>query len=333
MNKKIVLIALALLSISGNAFARSNILVVGSSTVYPFTTVVAEKLGRLDEHKTPVVESTGTGGGMKLFCAGVGNQTPDMTNASRAIKKSELELCASNNVTPIEMKVGYDGIVLANSIEAKQLDITPRQVYLALAKTVNGQPNPYTHWNQIDPSLPEHRIEVLGPPPTSGTRDAFVELLMEKGCKTFPEIKALKKKDKTAYKNLCHEMRDDGYFIEAGENDSLIVNMLKANPNSFGIFGFSFLDQNRDLIQGSVIGGVKPEFENIADGSYPVSRALYVYIKKEHLTIRPSIKTFVEIYMSDEAAGEFGYLADRGLIPMPKDELDLARELISIDIK
>lgn len=324
MNKMRIFIVSLLAVVSLNAIARDNILIVGSSTVYPFTTVVAERLGKQTGF-TPVVESTGTGGGMKLFCGGVGTNTPDLTNASRAIKKSEAEMCASNGVTPIEMKVGYDGIVLANSRDSARLEISPRHVYMALAKTVNGAPNPYTHWGQIDPSLPNVEIQVLGPPPTSGTRDAFVELLMEKGCNSFPEIKELKKTDKKAYKTLCHEMRSDGHFIEAGENDSLIVNHLRAEPNAFGIFGFSFLDQNQDLIQGSIIDGVEPTFDNIANSSYPVSRALYVYIKKEHTTVFPHIVNFVEVYLSEEMAGDYGLLSDRGLIPMPATELEKVR--------
>jgi len=324
MNKIRVFLISLLAVVSLNAIARDNILIVGSSTVYPFTTVVAERLGKQTGF-TPVVESTGTGGGMKLFCAGVGVNTPDLTNASRAIKKSEADLCVSNGVTPVEMKVGYDGIVLANSRDSARLEISPRHLYMALANTVNGAPNPYTHWSQIDPSLPSVEIQVLGPPPTSGTRDAFVELLMEKGCKTFPEIKELKKTDKKAYKALCHEMRSDGHFIEAGENDSLIVNHLRAEPNAFGIFGFSFLDQNQDLIHGAIIGGVEPTFDNIADSSYPVSRALYVYIKKEHTRVFPHIIDFVEIYLSEEMAGDYGLLSDRGLIPMPVTELEKVR--------
>jgi len=258
------------------AIARDQINIVGSSTVFPFSTTVAERFGKSTEFKTPVVESTGSGGGLKLFCAGVGERYPDIANASRRIKASEVEKCAANGVNEIiEAKIGFDGIVLANSREAAQMEISTRDIFLALAKDVpNGegatQPNPYTTWDEINPELPAIKIEVLGPPPTSGTRDAIAELALEGGCKSFDWIKALKKTDKSAYKALCHRIREDGAYIEAGENDNLIVQKLQANPTAFGIFGYSFLEQNSDSLQGSIVNGVPPEFEEIADGNYPI---------------------------------------------------------------
>jgi len=316
----------ALSALSSGALARNQVNIVGSSTVFPFSTTVAERFSKKTEFKTPVVESTGSGGGLKLFCAGAGENTPDITNASRRIKKSEVDLCAKNGVTEIvEVKIGYDGIVLANSKKSPQMNISLRDLFLALARNVpdgegKTKPNPYTTWKQINPELPDVKIEVLGPPPTSGTRDAFVELAMEGGCKKFGWIKAMKKSDKKGYKALCHTIREDGAFIEAGENDNLIVQKLKANPAAFGIFGFSFLDQNTDAIQGSKINGLAPEFEKIADGSYPVSRSLYFYVKKSHIGKVPGITEYMAEFISDEASGEEGYLADKGLIPMTADE-------------
>lgn len=310
------------------ALARDEIRIVGSSTVYPFSTVVAERFGRSSAFKTPVVESTGTGGGFKLFCSGVGERTPDVSNASRAIKSSEVELCAKNGVTDIiEVKIGYDGIVMANAQGANHYELSTRDIFLALAKNVPGADgtlvlNTAKTWKDVNPSLPDARIEVLGPPPTSGTRDAFAELAMEQGCKSFPEIKALKKTDKKRYKAICHGVREDGAYIEAGENDNLIVQKLDANHNALGIFGYSFLDQNADKVQASVINGTEATFENIADGSYAVARPLFFYVKKAHLDAIPGLKEFVMEFISDDASGEEGYLADRGLIPMSGEERD-----------
>lgn len=311
-------------AIAGAAEAREEIRIVGSSTVYPFATVVAEEFGKTTDFKTPVIESTGSGGGFKLFCAGTGVDHPDITNASRRIKKSEVERCAKNGISKItEVQIGFDGIVLANSRAASKVNLTLRQLWLALAKDVPGAggtliANPYQKWSDIDPSLPSVRIEVLGPPPTSGTRDAFVELAMEGGCKTFPDIKALKKQDKKAYKKLCHTIREDGAFVEAGENDNLIVQKLEANSKAFGVFGYSFLDQNRDAVQGTTIDGVEPSFDNIASGSYPVSRSLYFYVKQAHVGVIPGMAEYLAKFTDEEALGEFGYLTDKGLIPMPE---------------
>ena len=305
---------------------RDQIKIVGSSTVYPFATTVAENFGRSTSFKTPIVESTGSGGGLKLFCSGVGANHPDITNASRRIKASEVELCAKNGINDIvEVKVGYDGIVLANSRKSGQFTLTLQEVFLALAKDIpngNGglKPNDNIKWSDINPSLPDTKIEVLGPPPTSGTRDAFVELAMEGGCKTFDWIKAMKSSDKDAYKALCHAMREDRHFIEAGENDNLIVQKLNANPDALGIFGFGFLDQNADSVQGSVINNTQPTFENISEGAYPVSRSLYFYVKKDNIGKVPGITEYLGEFMSDRASGPDGYLAEKGLIPMNATE-------------
>ena len=310
------------------ASGRDYISVVGSSTVYPFATVVAEKFGKSTSFKTPKIESTGSGGGLKLFCAGVGVEHPDVTNASRRIKQSEFDRCVQNGVKEIiEIKIGYDGIVMANSKKAAPLKLTRKDVFLALAKEIpdpaGGEkliPNPYKTWKDVNPSLPAKSIEVLGPPPTSGTRDAFVELAMEGGAKKFAWIKAIKKKDKKAYKAICHTIREDGAYVEAGENDNLIVQKLEANPNAVGIFGFSFLDQNMDRIQGSYVDGIQPTFDNIADGKYPVSRPLYFYVKKAHAEVIPGIKEFLDEFTSDKAWGPEGYLSEKGMIPMPDAE-------------
>ena len=319
-------IAGAVFAQTGMAQARDQIRIVGSSTVFPFATAVAEKFGKTTAFKTPVVESTGSGGGLKLFCAGIGDEHPDITNASRRIKISEIEKCSANGISDItEVKVGYDGIVIANSKKSDRMALSLKDVFLALAKNVpvgEGKlvANPYKTWKDINASLPATKIEVLGPPPTSGTRDAFVELAMEGGCKAFPWIKALKKTDKKAYKALCHTLREDGNYVEAGENDNLIVQKLDANPKAFGIFGFSFLDQNADTLQGSLIKAMDPSFENIADGKYPVSRALFFYVKKAHVGIVPGINEFLAEFTSEKAYGEEGYLTDKGLIPMPEVE-------------
>ncbi len=315
-------LAAIVLAAATPAMARDQINIVGSSTVFPFSTTVAERFGKTTEYKTPVVESTGSGGGLKLFCAGNGLDTPDITNASRRIKASEVKKCADNGVTEIvEATIGFDGIVIANSSSAAQLEVTLRDVFLALAKNVpdgNGgtEPNPYTTWRQVNADLPDVKIEVLGPPPTSGTRDAFAELALEGGCKTFDWIKALKKKDKHAYKALCHTIREDGAYIEAGENDNLIVQKLQANPDAFGVFGYSFLEQNSDVIQGSIVNGVAPEFEEIADGNYPIARSLFFYVKKSHVDQIPGIREYLAEFTAEDTWGDEGYLADKGLIPL-----------------
>lgn len=316
----------ALVATAGVATARDQIKIVGSSTVFPFATTVAERFGKSTDFKAPIVESTGSGGGLKLFCAGAGESHPDITNASRRIKKSEVEKCAENGINDIvEVKIGYDGIVLGNSRKSPVMEVSRKDIFLALAKDIpdgegKWKANPHKTWKDVNASLPAKKIEVMGPPPTSGTRDAFVELAMEGGCKKFDWVKALKKTDKNAYKARCHTIREDGAFIEAGENDNLIVQKLQANPDAFGIFGFSFLDQNSDSIQGSKVGGKEPSFENISSGDYPVSRSLYFYVKKAHVGVIKGIKEFLAEFTSENAWGPEGYLAEKGLIPMPDDE-------------
>lgn len=326
IRKSLALAVLATVVMTGAAEARDQIRIVGSSTVFPFTTRVAEEFGRTTSFKTPVVESTGTGGGFKLFCEGVGADTADISNASRAVKKSEVETCAKNGVTEItEIKIGFDGIVFANSSAAPRLDVTLEQLFLALAKDVpDGKggviANPYKMWSEIDPSLPAKKIEVLGPPPTSGTRDAFAELAMEGGCNRIPALAELKKTDEAKHKAVCQGIREDGAFVEAGENDVLIVRKLDANKDAFGIFGYSFLDQNRDKIQSSLINGIEDDYDNISSGKYPISRSLFIYVKKAHVGVVPGIKEFIAEYTSDKAWGPDGYLAAKGLIALPDAE-------------
>ena len=326
IRRALALAVLATVVTAAAAQARDQIRIVGSSTVFPFTTRVAEEFGRTTNFKTPVVESTGTGGGFKLFCEGAGVDTPDIANASRGVKKSEVETCAKNGVTEItEIKIGFDGIVLANSLASPQLNINLQQLFLALAKDVpDGKgglvANPNKMWSDVDKSLPAKKIEVLGPPPTSGTRDAFAELAMEGGCNRIPELAALKKTDEAKHKAVCQGIREDGAFIEAGENDVLIVRKLEANKDAFGIFGYSFLDQNRDKIQSSLIDGIDDDYDNISSGRYPISRSLFIYVKKAHIGVVPGIKEFLSEYTSDKAWGPEGYLADKGLIALPDAE-------------
>jgi phosphate transport system substrate-binding protein len=329
--RRAVLAAATLLLAAAPAAARDQIRIVGSSTVYPFATAVAEEFGRSSKFKTPIIESTGTGGGLKLFCAGVGVEHPDVTNASRRIKQSEVDQCKANGVTAItEVKIGYDGIVIANAKKSPRYKLSLQQLFLALAKQVPAPggglvANPNKTWKDVDPSLPNVKIEVLGPPPTSGTRDAFNELVIEGGCNAYSELKALKEKDEAKYKSICLAVREDGAYIEAGENDNLIVQKLVANPNALGVFGYSFLEENTDKIQGSIVGGVEPTFEDIASGKYPVSRPLYIYVKNAHVKSIPGIREYVAEFMSEKAVGDEGYLADRGLIPAPKTEREKFR--------
>ncbi|MFT5401119.1 MAG: phosphate transport system substrate-binding protein [Planctomycetota bacterium] len=327
MNKFSLAAYAALMTLSvghAQAAGRDTISIVGSSTVYPFATVVAEKFGRKTKFNTPKIESTGSGGGMKLFCSGIGVDTPDITNSSRAMKSSEFKKCQSNGVTDItEVHIGFDGIAIANSVESTQFNLSLKDIFLALAKEVPNPDgsetlvaNPYRNWNEVNKSLPDSKIEVLGPPPTSGTRDAFAELAMEGGCNKISWIKAMKKTNKAAYKEVCHGIREDGAYVEAGENDNLIVQKLEKNPSTLGIFGYSFLEQNDDIVQGSIVEGEKPEFENIADGSYPISRPLYFYVKNAHSGSIPGITQFLQEFTSEAAMGEDGYLLDKGLIPL-----------------
>ena len=322
----VAVVAAAAMTLSVSAIARDNISIVGSSTVYPFATVVAERFGKTTTFKTPVIESTGSGGGAKLFCAGVGIEHPDVTNASRRMKKSEFEKCTENGIELTEILIGFDGIVVANSKSSEQLSLTRKDLFLALAKEVPNPsgsedlvPNPYQTWKQVNPELPDVKIEVLGPPPTSGTRDAFAELAMEGGCKTFPWIKDMKKKDKKMYKSVCHTVREDGAYVESGENDNLIVQKLQKNPAALGIFGFSFMEENSSKVQGSIIEGFSPTFSSIADKSYKISRPLYFYVKKNHVGVIPGIEEYVAEFTKESTWGPDGYLSERGMIPLSDD--------------
>jgi phosphate transport system substrate-binding protein len=314
--------------------ARDYISIVGSSTVFPFASTVAENFGRAGKFKTPKVESTGTGGGMKLFCGGVGVQYPDIADASRRMKPTEFADCAAKGVRDIsEIKIGFDGIVIANSKAAPQFKLTRQQLYLALAKQVPSrqdpnvlETNPYMNWRDIAKSLPDAKIEVLGPPPTSGTRDAFIELVLENGCQNYPWLKALKDVNEKRFKQTCDAIREDGAYIDAGENDNLIVQKLEANSHALGIFGYSFLEENRNKIQGSTVEGVAPEFDNISSARYPISRALYFYVKKAHIAVIPGIKEYIAEFLSPKAVGDDGYAVAKGLIPLPKGELDSVRK-------
>ncbi|MGB8313121.1 MAG: PstS family phosphate ABC transporter substrate-binding protein [Aestuariivirga sp.] len=329
--KKVLLAVSALALFAGPALARDQIRIVGSSTVYPFTTTVAENFGKTSGMKTPVVESTGTGGGMKLFCSGAGEDTPDMTNASRRIKKSEFEDCAKNGVTDIvEVKIGFDGLTLAASKDAPAMKLTKQQIFMALAKQVPDKDgklvdNPYKLWSDIDASLPKEKIEVLGPPPTSGTRDSFMELALEAGAGKFKSLEDLKKSDAKAYEAVWKSIREDGAFVEAGENDNLIVQKLQANPAALGIFGYSFLEENASSIKGTEIDGIAPTYDTIASGDYKMARPLFIYVKKQHVGVVPGIAEFVAEYVSDKALGADGYLADKGLITLPGADAEKSR--------
>ena len=308
----------ALFFMSGQAIARDQISIVGSSTVYPFSTTVAEKFGQQAEFKTPVVESTGSGGGMKIFCKGIGMTLPDITNSSRAIKSSEKELCNSNGVDPIEYLIGYDGIVFANNSIVDRGVFTKEDIFNAVSYNVmkNGEwvKNPHKKWSDIRSELPDIKIDIMIPPPTSGTRDAFVELVMHSVCK---KVYKMPKKGNNGYKSMCTAVRDDaGYVVEMGENDNLLIEKLQNDERRFAVFGFSFLDQNSDRVQGSSIDGVIPSFDTIADGSYKVSRPLYFYVKKQHIGVIPGLEEYVELFMSEQMIGKDGTLAEQGLIPL-----------------
>jgi phosphate transport system substrate-binding protein len=311
--------------------ARDSISIVGSSTVYPFSAAVAEQYGKSGKFKTPKVEATGTGGGIKLFCGGVGPKFPDIANASRKMKKSEYDACQKAGVKDIvEVMIGFDGIVVAQSKKSTNLlPLTRKEIFLALSKQVPDPKNPgggtlvdnpYKTWNEINPALPATKIEVLGPPPSSGTRDAFAELALEGGCQEIPWIKAKKEKDDAWFKNTCMTVREDGAYVEAGENDNLIVQKLEANPDAAGVFGYSYLAMNEDRLNASTVDGQAPTYEAIAEGKYPVSRPLFFYVKKGHVGVIPGIEEYVTEFTSEKAAGPEGYLSDKGLIALPDAE-------------
>ena len=316
--KAIILAAIMAVSAS-TAYARDQISIVGSSTVFPFATSVAEIFGQKSNYKTPVIESTGSGGGLKMFCAGIGTNTPDITNASRAIKPKEAKMCADAGIEPIEYLIGYDGITISNSKNGVKYELTKEEIYKAVAAEVYNpdtkafKPNEYTHWNQINPDLPNKKIDVMIPPTTSGTRDAFVELIMHNVCR---KVYGMEKK---VAKKYCTQVRSKGTFVvQMTENDNLIIEKLVNDVDRLGVFGFSFLDQNIDKVQAATIDGVYPSFDTIADGSYKVSRPLYFYVKDKHLGVIPGIEEYVKMFMSDKMIGEGGSLYDQGLIPVTK---------------
>ena len=301
-----ILCAVVLFSSLAQA-AEQSIKVVGSSTVYPFTTVVAERFGKDTKYGTPIVESTGTGGGMKLFCAGIGTNSPSVTNASRAIKDKEAALCEKNGVSFVEFKVGNDGIAFANSVKGPKIDVTKEQLWQAMA-LLGPQPK---KWSDIDPSLPNYDIKIMTPPPTSGTRDAWNSLVMKKGC----PADILKEKGKKA----CYQLREDGGVIEVGENDTLLINKMVGDKELFAIFGFSYLDSSRDKVQAAKIEGSVISLDSIQSYDYPIARPLFIYFKKEHMDIVPGLEKFMKTYINKKAMGPRGYLMDLGLVPLDKE--------------
>jgi phosphate transport system substrate-binding protein len=304
---------------SGPAASRDQIRAVGSSTVYPFGKAVAEALAKTDPAiKSPIIESTGTGAGFKLFCAGVGVAHPDIANASRRMKKSEYDECAANGVKDVvEIQIGLDGIAFAEATEGPKIELTPEDAYKALAANPFGKPNTAKNWNDVNPALPAEPILVYGPPSTSGTRDALAELILTKGCDSDPAMKALKETDKDAHKKTCTEIRSDGAYVDSGENDNLIVQKIAANPKAIGVFGFSFLEENTDKLKGVPMSGVTPTYETISDFSYPGARPLYIYVKSAHLNAIKGLKDYAGEFA--KAWGPDGYLKRQGMVVAPDD--------------
>lgn len=338
---------------AGAVVSRDQIRITGSSSAFPFATAVAEEFGKTSKFRTPVVEGFGTGGGLKEFCSGVGASTPDIANASRPIKASELNICHQNGVDDIiEIKFGYDGIVLANTKSAPHFKLSLKELYLALGayvpayNEVSGETaliqNPYKRWNEINPELPDQEIFILGPPPTSGTRDAFNERALEIGCNAFDEIQQLKQANPIRHKQVCHSIREDGVYIDSGENDNIIVQKLLTNDIALGIFAYSFLERNRDVLQAASManktgGYIDPTFDSILEREYPIYRSLFFYIKKAHVGVIPGISEFLAEFTSDRALGDYGYLVDRGLIPLFADEREnyqqTADQLLTISLE
>ncbi len=326
MLKKLSLLAISALALSacndqassgGAGGSRQEIRIVGSSTVFPFAKAVAEAYTKLSAtNKNPVVESTGTGGGIEAFCAGVGAETPDIANASRRMKKSEFETCTKNGVTDIvEIQVGIDGLAIASATGGPEWKLTQADVYKAVAANPFGKPNTTKTWSDVNASLPNLPIAVYGPPKTSGTRDAFAELILEEGCKTDEATKAMKKTDEDKYKAICHDVRTDGMYKEQGENDNLIVQKLNSNPNMLGVFGYSYLEENGEKVRGVTLGGVAPSTASIGDGSYPGARPLFIYVKKAHIDKIPGIKEYLAEFVKAGASGS--YLTKLGMIAAP----------------
>ncbi len=344
MLKKLSLVVVSMLALSacqdeassgGSGDARNELRIVGSSTVFPFAKLVAEKYQASGENiKAPVLESTGTGGGLERFCEGIGANTPDIANASRRIKKKEFDKCQANGVTDIiEIQVGIDGIAMAQSISGPDVQLTVKDVYAALAAKPFGKEQTAEKWSDVNPALPDLAISVYGPPPSSGTRDAFEELIMEAGCKTDPAMKALKDSDKDLYKETCHEVRNDTKFQEQGENDNLIVGKLSANPNTMGVFGYSYMEENADKVRGISMDDNAPTYDSIASGDYPGARPLFIYVKKQHIGKIPGIQEFITEFV--EAGVADTYLAKIGLIASPDDVRAKAKaaatDLVTID--
>jgi phosphate transport system substrate-binding protein len=311
--------AVMALSISAQAEARTQMRAVGSSTVYPFAKQVAERIARANPRLgTPIIESTGTGAGMKLFCAGVGERFPDVENASRRMKASEAKLCAANGVTQVtEIQVGLDGISFATAKASPLQNLSQRDLYLALAKTPYGKPNRARTWHDVNAKLPAIAIRVYGPPPTSGTRDALAELILTPPCEANASMAALKKADEAKFKAICTGIREDGAYVEAGENDNLIVQKIEANPGTVGIFGYSYLEENQDRLRGIAVNGVAPSYDSIASFKYPGSRPLYIYIKNAHANAIPAVRAYAAEFTKESAFGPNGYLRHAGLIAAP----------------
>ena len=311
--------AMMALTISTQADARNQMRAVGSSTVYPFAKAVAERVARANPRLgTPIIESTGTGAGFKLFCAGVGERFPDIENASRRMKASEAKQCASNGVSKVtEIQVGLDGVALATARTTPIAGITQRDLYMGIAKTPFGKPNRAKTWKDVNGKLPAIAIRVYGPPPTSGTRDALGELLMTPGCESNAAMKALKKSNEAKHKAVCTGVRDDGAYVEAGENDNLIVQKLAANPGTVGIFGYSYLEENAGKVKGLQVNGIAPTYATISSFKYPGARPLYIYVKNAHVAAIPAIRAFVAEFTKESAIGPKGYLAQHGLVAAP----------------
>lgn len=326
-------VAAALAAAAQPAMAREGIRIVGSTTVLPFSAVVIEQFVRNTGAPSPVLEGTGSGGGFKLFCEGIGADHPDMSGATRPMKEVEYQTCLDNGVDDISViELGYDGIVLANSIEAEQMSVSFRDLYLALAREVpvDGEivANPYERWSEVNPELPDVPIMVIGPPPTSSARDFLAETVMEAGCDTFPAVAALRESDPDRHSLVCRALREDGGFVEAGENDNVIMQRLVATPEAFGIFGYIYLDENRNLVAGNAIEGVEPTYDDIVSGDYPLKRTLRLYIKNRHREAIPGMDALLVEYVSESTIGPDGYLVDHGLIVLPDDRRAAMRERV-----
>lgn len=328
MMRRILLSGIAVataLAAGGLAVARDQIAIVGSSTVFPFSSAVAEQFAARGVFRTPRVESTGTGGGMSIFCRGVGLNHPDITNASRRMKPSEFDECQSNGVRDIvEVKIGFDGIVLATAQAGPAMALSKLQVYLALARDLPSRgrfiPNPFTRWSQISPTLPDTKIDVMGPPPTSGTRDAFNELVVERGAQRMPQLVQLTEGDDDAFESRALTLREDGAWKDSGENDNLIVQALSRSPTQVGVFGFSFYEENADRVRAVALDGLQPTFQDISDGSYAAARSLYFYLKRQHVGIVPGLAEYAREFVADRSAGPRGYLRRQGMVPLTDAE-------------